>query len=80
MISQILSANQSANKSANLSQSTADFEISANENDADIIVINSCTVTNNADKSLKEYISHIRKQNKKIFFTGCALDFWGFWA
>ncbi len=74
MISQILSANQSANKSANLSQSTADFEISANENDADIIVINSCTVTNNADKSLKEYISHIRKQNKKIFFTGCALD------
>lgn len=50
----------------------SNFEISNDENDADIIVINSCTVTNNADKSLKEYISRIR--NKKIFFTGCALD------
>lgn len=46
----------------------------SNEEDADIIVINSCTVTNNADKSLKEYISKIKKQNKKIVFTGCALQ------
>lgn len=48
--------------------------LSDSEDDADIIVINSCTVTNNADKSLKEYISKIKKQNKKIFFTGCALN------
>lgn len=46
----------------------------SSEEEADIIVINSCTVTNNADKTLKEYISKIKKQNKKIFFTGCALE------
>ncbi|MGX2981663.1 tRNA (N(6)-L-threonylcarbamoyladenosine(37)-C(2))-methylthiotransferase MtaB [Helicobacter sp. 23-1045] len=66
MISQLLSS-----KSAESSKS---FEISESESEADIIVINSCTVTNNADKSLREYVSQIRKQNKKIFFTGCALD------
>ena len=67
MISQLLSANQSA-------KSSKSFEVSESESEADIIVINSCTVTNNADKSLREYVSQIRKQNKKIFFTGCALD------
>ena len=63
MISQLLNA-----------ESSQKFEISDNENEADIIIINSCTVTNNADKSLKEYISRINKLNKKIFFTGCALE------
>lgn len=67
MISQLLNANQSA-------KSSKSFEVSESESEADIIVINSCTVTNNADKSLREYVSQIRKQNKKIFFTGCALD------
>lgn len=63
MISQLLSAESSKN-----------FEVSESESEADIIVINSCTVTNNADKSLREYISRVNKLNKKIFFTGCAID------
>ena len=44
------------------------------EMEADIIVINSCTVTNGADKDVKDYISKVQKLNKKIFFTGCALN------
>lgn len=50
------------------------YEIVKNENEADIVVVNSCTVTNGADKDVKDYISKIRKLNKKILFTGCALD------
>lgn len=49
-------------------------EIARSENDADIVVINSCTVTNGADKDVKDYISRIKKLDKKILFTGCALD------
>lgn len=49
-------------------------EIARSENDADVIVINSCTVTNGADKDVKDYISRIKKLDKKILFTGCALD------
>ena len=45
-----------------------------NEDEADIIVINSCTVTNGADRDVRDYISKVQKLNKKIFFTGCALD------
>ena len=41
-----------------------------NEQDADIIVVNSCTVTNGADVSTRSYIN--KYQNKKIIFTGCA--------
>ncbi len=50
------------------------YSITNNENEADIIVINSCTVTNGADSDVKDYLSKIKKLNKKIFFTGCALD------
>lgn len=81
MISQLLEANRANltndtnhTNSANPTQDAPQFEISADENSADIIVINSCTVTNNADKSLREYISRVKKLNKKIFFTGCALN------
>lgn len=49
-------------------------EIARSENDADVVVINSCTVTNGADKDVKDYISRIKKLDKKILFTGCALD------
>ncbi len=65
MISQLLGAKNAQ---------SADFEISESESEADIIVINSCTVTNNADKTLREYISRLNRLNKKIFFTGCALE------
>lgn len=50
------------------------YSLANNENEADIIVINSCTVTNGADSDVKDYLSKIGKLNKKIFFTGCALD------
>jgi MiaB-like tRNA modifying enzyme len=44
------------------------------ELDADVVVINSCTVTNSADSNLKQYISHIKKNNSKakIILTGCS--------
>jgi len=41
-----------------------------NENEADLIIINSCTVTNFADRDLRQYINKF--QDKKIILTGCA--------
>ena len=41
-----------------------------NENEADLIIVNSCTVTNFADRDLRQYIN--KWQNKKIILTGCA--------
>ncbi|NPA10644.1 MAG: tRNA (N(6)-L-threonylcarbamoyladenosine(37)-C(2))-methylthiotransferase MtaB [Epsilonproteobacteria bacterium] len=41
-----------------------------NEEEADIIIINSCTVTNFADRDLKRYIN--KHKDKKIILTGCA--------
>ena len=50
-----------------------DYEVTQNENEADAIVINSCTVTNGADSHVRTYISHIEKTSKaKIFLTGCG--------
>jgi len=45
-------------------------QITDNPDHADVIVINSCTVTNFADKTLKEYLK--KHKNKKILLTGCA--------
>jgi len=44
--------------------------IAKNENEADLIIVNSCTVTNFADRDLRQYIN--KYQNKKIILTGCA--------
>ncbi len=49
-----------------------EYEIVKSEDEADIIVINSCTVTNGADASLRNYIN--RFDHKKIYLTGCALE------
>lgn len=54
--------------------SIGDYKLANNESEADVIVINSCTVTNGADKDVKDYISKIKKQQKKILFTGCGLQ------
>ncbi len=48
------------------------FIVVNNENQADIIIINSCTVTNNADNKLNTYVN--KQNNKKIFITGCAAN------
>jgi MiaB-like tRNA modifying enzyme len=56
-----------------MAQNLKEFEETSSENDADIVVINSCTVTNGADISLKQYINRVSKQNKKIYLTGCKV-------
>lgn len=53
--------------------SMQDFEITENEDEADTIVINSCTVTNGADSHVRTYISQVEKTSKaKVFLTGCG--------
>lgn len=44
------------------------------EEEADIIVINSCTVTNGADAGVQGYINKFKNGDKKIFFTGCGVQ------
>jgi MiaB-like tRNA modifying enzyme len=49
-----------------------DYVVTENEGEADIVVVNSCTVTNGADVSVRGYINQIEKQGKKLFLTGCG--------
>jgi MiaB-like tRNA modifying enzyme len=51
-----------------------EYDITENENEADLIVINSCTVTNGADTHVRSYISQVEKKNcgAKLFLTGCG--------
>ena len=49
-----------------------DYEVTENESEASIVVVNSCTVTNGADVSVRGYINSIEKQGKKLFLTGCG--------
>jgi len=49
-----------------------DFDITLNEDEADIVVVNSCTVTNGADSGVRGYINHAEKEGKQIFMTGCG--------
>ena len=49
------------------------YEITENEAEADVVVINSCTVTNGADSNVRNYISKLEKGNApKIYLTGCG--------
>ena len=54
--------------------SLKEYEITENESEADVVVINSCTVTNGADTHVRSYISQLEKQegDKKLFLTGCG--------
>ena len=51
-----------------------EYDITENEEEADVVVINSCTVTNGADTHVRSYISHLEKKgdDKKLFLTGCG--------
>ena len=49
-----------------------DYEVTEDEDNADIVVVNSCTVTNGADVSVRGYINQMDKQGKKLFLTGCG--------
>ena len=49
------------------------YEITQIEEEADVVVLNSCTVTNGADTHVRSYISQLEKKtDAKIFLTGCG--------
>lgn len=50
-----------------------DFEVTQNEDEAEMIVINSCSVTNGADSGVKNYLNKMSKTGKKLYFTGCGV-------
>jgi MiaB-like tRNA modifying enzyme len=52
-----------------------DFEITQDEKSANIVVINSCTVTNSADSTARGYINSLKKlpNNPRVVFTGCGV-------
>jgi MiaB-like tRNA modifying enzyme len=52
-----------------------DFDITLDEFEADIVVINSCTVTNSADSTARSYINGLKKfdKNPRVIFTGCGV-------
>jgi len=53
--------------------SLKDFDITEVEHEADIIIVNSCTVTNGADVGVRGYINGIEKKGKaKVYLTGCG--------
>ncbi|WP_120952453.1 tRNA (N(6)-L-threonylcarbamoyladenosine(37)-C(2))-methylthiotransferase MtaB [Helicobacter sp. L8] len=49
-----------------------DFEHTQAEDQADIVVLNSCTVTNDADYSARAYAKKMSALGKKVYFTGCG--------
>jgi len=53
-----------------LMKNLVNAEVVKNENKADLIIVNSCTVTNFADRDLRSYIN--KWQNKNIILTGCG--------
>lgn len=55
--------------------SVSEFDDSSSS-DADVVVINSCTVTDTADKESIKLISKLREKNpaQKIVFTGCMAE------
>ena len=49
-----------------------DYEITNDEDAADIVVINSCTVTNSADSGVRNYINGVKRRGAKVILTGCG--------
>lgn len=49
-----------------------DFEITQNEDEADIVIVNSCTVTNGADSGVRGYVNSVNKKGVKVYLTGCG--------
>ncbi|WP_297894530.1 tRNA (N(6)-L-threonylcarbamoyladenosine(37)-C(2))-methylthiotransferase MtaB [uncultured Campylobacter sp.] len=46
--------------------------ITHDEQGADVVVINSCTVTNGADADVRNYVNKMNRLGKKILLTGCG--------
>ena len=53
-------------------QNLKDFEVTTNESEADIIVVNSCTVTNGADTGVRSYVNSASKLGAKVIVAGCG--------
>lgn len=51
-----------------------DFILTEEESQADVIVVNSCTVTNGADAGVRSYVNKMSKSGKKLIFTGCGVQ------
>lgn len=51
---------------------TKAHNLTNDENSADIVIINSCTVTNGADSDVRNYINRLNALNKKVILTGCG--------
>ncbi|MDD3324586.1 MAG: tRNA (N(6)-L-threonylcarbamoyladenosine(37)-C(2))-methylthiotransferase MtaB [Sulfurospirillaceae bacterium] len=49
-----------------------DFEVVNSEEKADIVVVNSCTVTNGADSGVRSYINSANKHGKRVVIAGCG--------
>ncbi len=51
-----------------------DYTLSDDELNSDFIVVNSCTVTNGADSSVRNYISSMKRKNPnaKVVLAGCG--------
>ena len=51
-----------------------DFDLTQNEDEADVIMVNSCTVTNGADSSVRGYINGRSRKNPnaKVILAGCG--------
>lgn len=49
------------------------FSIIEDEEKADVIVVNSCTVTNGADAGVRSYVNKMKREGKKIYLTGCGV-------
>jgi MiaB-like tRNA modifying enzyme len=51
-----------------------DYELTQDELSSDFIVVNSCTVTNGADSSVRNYISSMKRKtpDTKIILAGCG--------
>src|SRR5574344_878978 len=51
-----------------------DFDVTNNEKEANVVIINSCTVTNSADTTARSYINSLKKLENapKVIFTGCG--------
>ena len=52
----------------------SDFELSSDDSKSDIVVVNSCTVTNGADASVRNYISSLKRKNPevRVVLAGCG--------
>lgn len=54
-------------------ENLSDFEATLDENEASIIIVNSCTVTNGADSGVRSYVRKVQAQGKKVLFAGCGV-------